>query len=107
MARDMGYRPTDLCDRARELVDAIIAKSPAEAGGIEDLPGSGRGYVWQAVELGEWPPPAGRSDCMFGHTFGTAASFAEYFAPWQQALDRARAKMSSNARRHDGQGQYS
>ena len=51
IAGDMGYRPTDLRDRVQELVDAIIAKSPAVAGDIVDLPGVTPGYVGQAVEL--------------------------------------------------------
>lgn len=51
IARDMGYRPTDLRNRVQDLVDAMIAKSHGVAEGMADLAGVTPGYVAQAVAL--------------------------------------------------------
>ena len=51
IARDMGYRPTDLRQRVQELVDAIIANRVAVARTVASLAGVTQGYVEQAAEL--------------------------------------------------------
>lgn len=51
IARDMGYRPTDLRQRVQDLVDAIVASRIAVAGAVANLPGVTPGYVEQAAEM--------------------------------------------------------
>lgn len=51
IARDMGYRPTDLRQRVQELVDAIVVHRVAVASVVKAMPGASAGYVDQAAQM--------------------------------------------------------
>lgn len=51
IARDAGFRPTDLRHRVQELVDAIVANRVKVAQSVLAMPGTTPGYVNQAAEL--------------------------------------------------------
>jgi len=50
IARDVGYRPTDVRTRIRKLVDLIVANRIPVTEAVVSMPGATAGYVEQAAE---------------------------------------------------------
>lgn len=53
MAREIGYRPTDVRNRVQELVDKLVASRVSVTADIAAIPGSTEGYVTQTAEAVE------------------------------------------------------
>ena len=53
MAREIGYRPTDVRNRVQELVDKLVASRVRVTADIAAIPGSTEGYVTQTAEAVE------------------------------------------------------
>lgn len=53
IARDIGYRPTDVRNRVQELVDKLVASRVSVTADIAAIPGSTEGYVTQTAEAAE------------------------------------------------------
>ena len=53
MAREIGYRPTDVRNRVQELVDKLVANRVSVTADIAAIPGSTEGYVTQTAEAVE------------------------------------------------------
>ena len=50
IARDVGYRPTDVKNRVRQIVDALVANREKITAEVRALPGATNGYVTQTAE---------------------------------------------------------
>lgn len=53
MAREIGYRPTDVRNRVQELVDKLVAGKVSVSADVAALPGATEGYVTQTAEAVE------------------------------------------------------
>ncbi len=53
IAREIGYRPTDVKNRVQQLVDAIVANRAKVTAEVSALPGASAGYVEQTAEAVE------------------------------------------------------
>lgn len=53
MAREIGYRPTDVRNRVQELVDKLVASRVSVTAEIAAIPGASEGYVTQTAEVVE------------------------------------------------------
>ncbi len=53
VARDIGYRPTDVRNRVQEFVDRLVAKKVQVTAEVAALPGATVGYVAQTAEVVE------------------------------------------------------
>jgi serine/threonine-protein kinase HipA len=53
IAREIGYRPTDVKNRVRQIVDAMVANRAKVTREVMSLPGSSKGYVTQTAEAVE------------------------------------------------------
>lgn len=53
MAREIGYRPTDVRNRVQELVDKLVTSRVSVTADIAAIPGSTEGYVTQTAEAVE------------------------------------------------------
>jgi serine/threonine-protein kinase HipA len=53
IAREVGYRPTDVKNRVRQIVDAMVANRAKVTREVMSLPGSLKGYVTQTAEAVE------------------------------------------------------
>ena len=50
IARDVGYRPTDVKNRVQQIVDALVANREKITAEVSALPGATKGYVAQTAE---------------------------------------------------------
>lgn len=50
IARDVGYRPTDVKNRVQQIVDALVANREKISAEVSALPGATDGYVAQTAE---------------------------------------------------------
>ena len=50
IARDVGYRPTDVKNRVQQIVDALVANREKITDEVSALPGATKGYVVQTAE---------------------------------------------------------
>lgn len=50
IARDVGYRPTDVNNRVQQIVDALVANREKITAEVSALPGATKGYVAQTAE---------------------------------------------------------
>jgi serine/threonine-protein kinase HipA len=50
IAREIGYRPTDVKNRVRQIVDAMVANREQVTREVSALPGATEGYVAQTAE---------------------------------------------------------
>lgn len=50
IARDVGYRPTDVKNRVQQIVDALVANREKITAEVRALPGATNGYVTQTAE---------------------------------------------------------
>ena len=53
IARDIGYRPTDVKNRVQQIVDAMVANKVKVTAAVAELPGAAAGYVTQTAEAVE------------------------------------------------------
>lgn len=53
IARDIGYRPTDVKNRVQQIVDAMVANKIKVTAAVAELPGAAAGYVTQTAEAVE------------------------------------------------------
>lgn len=53
LAREVGYRPTDVKHRVQQIVDALVANRAKITGEVAALPGATEGYVVQTAEAVE------------------------------------------------------
>ncbi len=53
IAREIGYRPTDVKNRVQQIVDAIVANRSKVTADVTALPGATEGYVVQTAEAVE------------------------------------------------------
>ena len=53
LAREIGYRPTDVKNRVQQIVDALVANRPKITAEVAALPGATRGYAVQTAEAVE------------------------------------------------------
>ena len=53
LAREVGYRPTDVRNRVQQLVDALVASREEVTAEVAALPGATEGYVVQTAEAVE------------------------------------------------------
>jgi serine/threonine-protein kinase HipA len=53
IARDVGYRPTDVKNRVQQIVDALVANREKITAEVSALPGATNGYVTQTAEAVE------------------------------------------------------
>jgi serine/threonine-protein kinase HipA len=53
IARDLGYRPTDVKNRVQQIVDAMVASSAQVTAEVSALPGATVGYVVETAEAVE------------------------------------------------------
>lgn len=53
VARDIGYRPTDVKNRVQQIVDAMVASSAKVTDEVSALPGATVGYILQTAEAVE------------------------------------------------------
>lgn len=53
IAREIGYRPTDVKNRMQQIVDAIVANRSKVTADVTALPGATEGYVVQTAEAVE------------------------------------------------------
>jgi serine/threonine-protein kinase HipA len=49
IAREIGYRPTDVRNRVQELVDKLVAGRVSVSADVAALPGATEGYVTQTA----------------------------------------------------------
>ena len=53
IAREIGYRPTDVKNRVQQIVDAMVANKAKVTAAVTALPGATEGYVVQTAEAVE------------------------------------------------------
>ena len=53
IAREIGYRPTDVKNRVQQLVDAIVATRAQVTAKVSALPGASADYVEQTAQAVE------------------------------------------------------
>lgn len=53
IAREIGYRPTDVKNRVQQIVDAMVANKVKVTAAVAGLPGAAAGYVTQTAEAVE------------------------------------------------------
>jgi serine/threonine-protein kinase HipA len=53
IAREIGYRPTDVKNRVQQIVDAIVANRSKVTADVTALPGATEGYVVLTAEAVE------------------------------------------------------
>ena len=53
IAREIGYRPTDVKNRVQQIVDAMVANKAQVTAEVTALPGATEGYVVQTAEAVE------------------------------------------------------